>query len=100
MGMTKAFMGVVSCVSTFWRQFCIEKSCWEFEFCPLSGIKKRPLLRDCFSITTMLISICNTELVHCREVVRVLVVGGSTVVTCPYLWCMRCMVKCTPSKGM
>ena len=52
------------------RQFCIEKSRWEFEFCPLSGIKKRPLLGSCFSITTMLISIRNTELVRCREVVR------------------------------
>ena len=51
------------------RQFCIEKSRWEFEFCPLSGIKKCPLLGGCFSITTMLISIRNTELVRCREVV-------------------------------
>ena len=52
------------------RQFCMEKSRWEFEFCPLSGIEKRPLLRGCFSITTVLISIRNTELVRCREVVR------------------------------
>ena len=63
-------MGVVSCLSAIRRQFCIEKSRWEFEFCPLSGIKKRPLLGGCFSITTMLISIRNTELVRCREVVR------------------------------
>ena len=64
------FMGVFSCLSAIRRQFCIEKSRWEFEFCPLSGIKKRPLLGGCFSITTMLISIRNTELVRCREVVR------------------------------
>ena len=63
-------MGVFSCLSAIRRQFCIEKSRWEFEFCPLSGIKKRPLLGGCFSITTMLISIRNTELVRCREVVR------------------------------
>ena len=37
-------MGVFSCLSAIRRQFCIEKSRWEFEFCPLSGIKKRPLL--------------------------------------------------------
>ena len=68
----KHFVGVVSCLSAIRRQFCIEKSRWEFEpgFCPLSGIKKRPLLGGCFSITTMLISIRNTELVRCREVVR------------------------------
>ena len=63
-------MGVFSCLSAIRRQFCIEKSRWEFEFCPLSGIKKRPLLGGCFSIKTMLISIRNTELVRCREVVR------------------------------
>ena len=50
------FMGVVSCLSAIRRQFCIEKSRWEFEFCPLFGIKKRPLLGGCFSITTMLIT--------------------------------------------
>ena len=65
----KHFVGVVSCLSAIQRQFCIEKSHWEFEFCPLSGIKKHPLLGGCFGITTMLISIRNTELVHCREVV-------------------------------
>ena len=41
------FMGVVSCLSGIRRQFCIEKSRWEFEFCSLSGIKKRPLLGGC-----------------------------------------------------
>ena len=60
-------MGEVSCMSTVWRQFCIEKSHWEFKFCPLSGLKKRPLLGGWFSITTMLISI---QLVRYREVVR------------------------------
>ena len=63
------FVGVFSSLSAIRRQFCIEKSRWEFEFCPLSGIKKRPLLGGCFSITTMLISLRNTELVRCREVV-------------------------------
>ena len=66
----KHFVGVVSYLSAIRRQFCIEKSRWEFEFCPLSGIKKRPLLVGCFSIITMLISIRNTELVRYREVVR------------------------------
>ena len=64
------FMGVFSCLSAIRRQFCIEKSRWEFKFCALSGIKKRPLLGGCFSITTMLISIRNTKLVRCREVVH------------------------------
>ena len=60
-------------VSTIWSQFCIEKSCWEYELCPLSGIKNHALLGGWFSITTiiiMLISIRNTEIVHCREVVH------------------------------
>ena len=47
---------------------CIEKSHWEYESCPLSVIKKRPLFGGWFSIKTILISIHNTELVHCREV--------------------------------
>ena len=74
-------MGVVSCLSAIRRQFCIEKSRWEFEFCPLSGIKKRPLLGGCFSITTMLISIRNMEHVHeggC-PLLGGSVIGGSTV---------------------
>ena len=44
------FIGVVSCLSAIRRQFCIEKSRWEFEFCLLSGIKKRPLLGGCFRV--------------------------------------------------
>ena len=66
----KHLMGEVSCVSAIQRQFCIEKSRWEVESCLLSGIKKRPLLRGWFSVTTILISVRNTELVCCREVVR------------------------------
>ena len=50
------------------RQFCVEKSCLEFEFCPLSRIKKRLLLGGCFSITTMLISIRNIEFVRMEVV--------------------------------
>ena len=42
-GRDHAFMGMVSCMSAIQRQFCIEKSRWEFEFCLLSGIKKHPL---------------------------------------------------------
>ena len=36
----------------------------------LSGIEKRPLLGGCLSITSMVISIRNTDSVRCREVVR------------------------------
>ena len=39
-GHGQTFRGVVSYMSAIRRQFCIEKSHWEFEFCPLSGIKK------------------------------------------------------------
>ena len=42
---------------------------WEHGFCPLSGIEKRPLLGGC-CITTMVISIRNTDSVRCWEVVR------------------------------
>ena len=38
------FMGV----SVIERQFCIEKSHWECQFCPLSGIEKRPFLGGWF----------------------------------------------------
>ena len=52
------YMGMVSCVSVicYLEAICIEKSHWKLEFCPLSGIRKRPLLGGWFSITTMLIS--------------------------------------------
>ena len=49
-------MGAVSSVSAIQRQFCNKKSRWKLESCPLSGIKKRLLLRGWFSITAMLIS--------------------------------------------
>ena len=39
-------------------------------FCLLSGIEKRPLLGGCLSITTMVISIRNTDSVRSTEVVR------------------------------
>ena len=64
------FKGVVSWVSVIWRLFCIEKCIWELGSCPLSGVKKRPLLGGCLSITTTVISIRNTECVRCRKVVR------------------------------
>ena len=44
--------------------------CWEFGSCPLSEIKKRPLLGGCLSVITMVISIRNTECVRCREIAR------------------------------
>ena len=55
----------------------ILKSRWEFESCPLSGIKKRPLLGGYLCIRTIVISIRNTAFVRCRKVVRS-VMGGST----------------------
>ena len=61
---------MVSLVSVIQRQFCIVKCSRERGSCPLSGIQKRPLLGGCLSITTMVISICNTDCVRCREVVR------------------------------
>ena len=61
----------------------MEKSRWEFECCPLSGIKKRPPLGGYLCISTIVISIRNTAFVRCREVVRFsegpFVMGGSTV---------------------
>ena len=48
----------------------MEKSHWEFESCPLSGIKKRPPLGGYLCISTIVISIRNTAFVRCREVVR------------------------------
>ena len=61
---------MVSWLSVILRQFCIEKSRWEFECCPLSGSEKCPLLGGSLSITTIVNSIRNTECVRCREVVR------------------------------
>ena len=56
-------------MSAFWSQFCIEKSRWERESCPLSGIEKRPPLGGYVSIKVMLDTIRNTTVVRCREAV-------------------------------
>ena len=56
-------------MSAFWSQFCIEKSRWERESCPLSGIEKRPPLGGYVSIKVMLDTIRNTRVVRCREAV-------------------------------
>ena len=56
-------------MSAFWSQFCIEKSHWEREFCPLSGIEKCPPLGGYVSIKVMLDTIRNTTVVRCREAV-------------------------------
>ena len=41
-------------MSIICSQFCIEKSRWERESCPLSGIEKRPPLGGYVSIKVML----------------------------------------------
>ena len=69
MGVAISFYGCGFLFVCYSEAIFFEKSRWEFKFCPLSGIKKRPLLGGCFSITTMMISIRNTELVCCIEVV-------------------------------
>ena len=56
-------------MSAFWSQICIEKSRWERESCPLSGIEKRPPLGGYVSIKVMLDTIRNTTVVRCREAV-------------------------------
>ena len=56
-------------MSVIWNQFCIEKSRWERESCPLSGIEKCPLLGGYASIKVMLDTIRNTTVVRCREAV-------------------------------
>ena len=56
-------------MSAFWSQFCIEKSRWERESCPLSGIEKRPPLGGYVSIKVMLDTIRNTTVVRCSEAV-------------------------------
>ena len=53
-------------MSVILNQFCIEKSLWERESCPLSGIDKRPLLGGYLSIKVMLDTIHNTTVVRCR----------------------------------
>ena len=56
-------------MSAFWSQFCIEKSRWERESCPLSGIEKRPPLGGYVRIKVVLDTIRNTTVVRCREAV-------------------------------
>ena len=56
-------------MSAFWSQFCIDKSRWERESCPLSGIEKRPPLGGYVSIKVVLDTIRNTTVVRCREAV-------------------------------
>ena len=58
--------GVVSWMSVIRGHFVLKTDHWERGSCPLSGIKKRPLLGGCVSIATM----CSTDFVRCREVVR------------------------------
>ena len=53
-------------MSVIWS---IEKSRWERESCPLSGIEKRLLLGGYESIKVMLDTIRNTTVVRCREAV-------------------------------
>ena len=55
-------------MSVIWNQFFIEKSCWEREFCPLSGIEKRTGGYVKYH-KVMLDTIRNTTVVRCREVV-------------------------------
>ena len=45
------------------------KSVREQASCPLSGIRKCPVLGGCICITAIGISICATDFVRCREVV-------------------------------
>ena len=49
-------------MSIIWSQFCIEKSRWDRESCPLSGIEKHPPLGG---IKVMLDTIRNTTVVRC-----------------------------------
>ena len=56
-------------MSVIWSPFCIEKSRWERESCPLSGIEKRPPLGGYVSIKVMLDAIGNTTVIRCREAV-------------------------------
>ena len=56
-------------MSVIWNQFCTEKSRWEHESCPLSGIEKRPPLGGYESIKVMLDTIRNTTVVRFRETV-------------------------------
>ena len=70
-GLIKANLeGVNSWCPLFRDTFCMEKCGRERESCPLSGIRKRPLLGGCECITSKVISIRIMGSVRCREVVR------------------------------
>ena len=53
-------------MSVIWNQFCIEKSRWERESCPLSRIE---ILGGYVCIKVMLDTIRNTTVVRCGEAV-------------------------------
>jgi len=52
------------------RHCCTELVSWEHAACPLSGIKKRPLVGGWLNTSSMVISIGATASVRYREVVR------------------------------
>jgi len=52
------------------RRYSTELVSWEHAACPLSGIKKRPLLWGWLNTSSVVISIGATASVHYREVVR------------------------------
>ena len=90
------YIGVVSWVSVIKRQLYIEKSRWEFESCPLSGIKKCPPLGGYLCISTIVILIRNTAFVRGCPLLGGSVMGGSTVASLlcetiknymPHQWC-------------
>ena len=64
------------------RLRCTELVSWEHAACPLSGIKKRPLVGDWLNTSSIVISIGATASVRYREVncplVGGSVMGGST----------------------
>ena len=52
------------------RHCCTESVSWEHAACPLSGIKKRPLIGGWLNTSSVVISFGATASVHYREVVR------------------------------
>ena len=58
------FEGVVSWCRLFRSEFILESKLWELDFCPLSGIEKRPLFGGYVSTTIILNPICNMRLVR------------------------------------
>ena len=63
------FEGMVSWCPLFRSKFVLESKRWELDFCPLSGIEKRPLFGGCVNTTIMLNPIRNMRLIRCKEVV-------------------------------